>query len=383
MNIWKTISCFEIRRLRKNDEYGFSQLVEHLSAINCRRCLTFSCFQFLIGVLFFIVSFLLKNFGVFTAVGSVSLIASSVFFLLYYKSEFGGRKQEFSRPMFYIFWSIFTIGGFLISADFYINLGEPFIYLLFFASVVAVPVFDFAEITVATIVYALPMFFYGVHNKFGIVFYLCELSIIAVFFWINSLKIDSCFKEWNFNKRLKDILDRNKMLSSSDNLTGMLNRIGLTERIKKKYPLSNTEHNIAVIAIDIDNFRFYNHKYGYERSDSCMYNIGNCIRIISKPVTDMVARLDGDRFAVVLEDMNELEVVKFAEQIRFSLETMAIPLHENQVLTVSVGISEVSDIADSDTFLKLLNHADLQVLVAKKNGKNCIGYRNRAFIQEN
>lgn len=384
-NIWEVISCSELRMLRKNDEYAFLNFDEHLSAINSRRCLAFSFLQIIIGVVFFVISFISESASLFVAIGSVLLIASSIFFILYYKNNIDIRRYDKTKGkvLFYIFWNVFSVAGFMITADFYIDINQPYVFLLFLSLVVAVPVFETAENLVAFFIYFIPVFYYGMHNKCNVYFFIFTGVMFATFFWINSLKLNSVFNEWASERKIKDALERNRVAMRSDGLTGMLNRTGLVERVKEKYSSNSNYHSIAVITFDVDNFRLYNHKYGYERSDNCLYNISNCIKIIAKPVSDIIARLDGDRFAIVVEDMSELEVIKFAEQIRVAVETMAIPFHEDRIVTISIGVSEICDISDISIFSKLICQADLQLMIAKNNGKNCIGYRNRAFIQEN
>ena len=384
-NIWEVISCSELRMLRKNDEYAFLNFDEHLSAINSRRCLAFSFLQIILGVVFFITSFISEGASLFVAIGSVLMIASSIFFILYYKNYFDIRRYDKTkaRVLFYVFWNVFSIAGFMITTDFYTGNNQPYVFLLFLALAVAVPVFETAENIVAVLIYYVPVLYFGIHHKCNAYFYLFTGVMFITFFWVNSLKLNFVFMEWNSERKIKDALERNRVAIRSDNLTGMLNRTGLFERVKEKYSSKLNYHSIAVITFDVDNFRFYNHKYGYERSDNCLYNISNCIKIIAKPVSDIIARLDGDRFAIVVEDMSELEVIKFTEQIRNAVETMAIPFHEDRIVTISIGVSEICDISDISIFSKLICQADLQLMIAKNNGKNCIGYRNRAFIQEN
>ena len=80
--------------------------------------------------------------------------------------------------------------------------------------------------------------------------------------------------------------------------------------------------------------------------------------------------------------MEELEVVKFAEQIRSSVETMAIPFGDAGVVTISVGVSYIAELQNEETYSKLINEADTQLIIAKRGGKNCVGYRNHAFKRE-
>ncbi len=375
--------------LKESDEYAYRQFDEHSVQKNSKRTYAFSVLLFIIGLVFLIIS--VKTFDVATkgallkTIGSVILLSTSLFLFFCYKTELGLYKPDISRLriLFYIFWNLSTIGGFCISVAYFQSEKATYIYLLFVLPVLAIPVFSFFENLVATAVYLIPCVYFGIADKTGIGYYMIIIGAALVFMWINALKTDYIFRNWINSRKIKEVSDRCSSLSQVDNLTGMLNRAGLAARFKERYKNKNDGGKIAVIMADIDNFRFYNHKNGYDQSDRCLYNICNCIRIISKPVTNMVSRFGGDDFILVLENMDEVEVVTFAEQLRDSVERMAIPFGDKGVITISVGISGISEFENDDTYSKLLNEADIQLMIAKSSGKNCIGYRNRAFIQQN
>lgn len=389
VNALNVITEKELRILKHSDEYVSRQLDEYLALKNSRKCLVFSLIQLIIGAVIFIVSIFEKNSAAqgsfLKIIGSGVLVAASVLLFLYFKNELSVHKHEYLKlkVVFYIFWNLFTVGGFFVSAGFYNSDSGAHIFLVFFSIVLIVPVFRLYENIISSIVYLIPCIYYGVVEKLEADFYISAVCLILGFFWINSLKLDYCVKNWLNKKKLRESSERCAGISQTDNLTGMLNRTGLSAKFKELYNNNHGEGKIAVIMADIDNFRYYNHKYGYDRSDGCLYNICNCIRIISKPVTDIVSRFGGDDFILVVENMDELEVVKFAEQLRSSVETMALPFGDGGIVTISIGISTISSLDDEDTYSKLLNEADLQLMVAKNSGKNCIGYRGRAFIQEN
>lgn len=387
VNVKDVVTEKEIAALKLADDFSYRQFDERYLVKNSRKCYVFSVFQFVLGVVFFILSILNNsdaqgNF--LKIIGSVILASVSVMFFLFYKSELSSRKNDCRRLRisFYIFWNVFTIGGFFVSAGYYHDSGSVAAFVVFLLIIAAVPVFRIGENLVAALIYFIPCVYYGISEKCNALFYIVAFMAMLTLIWINCVKCDHYAKKWIYRRKLKEATDRCYSISQTDNLTGMLNRVGLSTKFRERYSESTEVHQIAVIMADVDNFRLYNHKYGFDRSDSCLYNICNCIRIISKPVTDIVARFGGDDFILVVEDMNELEVMKFAEQLRSTVETMALPFGEDGVVTISIGISSISEFENEDTYSNLLNEADLQLMIAKNSGKNCIGYRNRPFIQE-
>ncbi len=376
----------EIRMLKNDDEYSFRQFDEHLLLNNSRKSFIFSLVQIIAGVVFLLLTFLgaekIAQAEFLKIIGSGVLSAGGLLLFLYYKSELDVHKHDFGklRVVFWLYWNLFTVGGFFISAGFYHAESSVYIFALFFASVLTVPVFRLSENLIAAAVYLIPCICYGITAKAGAGFYVATVLALAAFIWINALKTDYYAKRWLTKRKLKEASGRSANAARTDSLTGMLNRTGFDEKSRERI---EEGHKLAVLMVDIDNFRFYNHKFGISRGDGVLYNICNCIKIISKPVTELAARFGSDEIIMLLEDMDELEVIKFAEQVRSAVETMAIPFGENGIVTVSVGVSMLAEADSEEAFGKLLNEADLQLMIAKSNGRNCIGYRNRAFIQEN
>lgn len=387
-NILDIISENDISSLKKSDEFAYRQLDESIILRNSRKCAVFSVFELIFGIVYLIFSVFAGSSdgkGSFIGIiGSAILVVSAVMSFVFYKYELCGRRYDYKRlrGAFYIFWNLFTAGCFFISAGCYFGADDVSLFFVFIAVIVSVPVFRLSENIIAAAICLIPCIYYGISEKAGALFYINLTVSVLFFIWINCFRTNYYTKKWIYKRRLREASERCSNMSQTDNLTGMLNRTGLSVKFRERYQNSEEVHKIAVIMADIDNFRFYNHKYGYDKSDRCLYNICNCIRIISKPVTDIVARFGGDDFILVAEDMDELEVMKFAEQLRQSVETMALPFGENGIVTISIGISGISEFENEDTYSKLLNEADLQLMIAKNSGKNCIGYRNRPFIQE-
>ena len=107
----------------------------------------------------------------------------------------------------------------------------------------------------------------------------------------------------------------------------------------------------------------------------------NCIRIISKAKSNIISRFGGDEFVVVMEDVEEIELVAFAEQLRSSVEILGLPFEDGKVVTITVGVSELhsNEVAD---YSQLFKEAEDNLQIAKNAGKNCVGYGGRAFRKQ-
>lgn len=387
-NIKNILKQNAVNELLSEDDCAARLLDSYILSKNSRRIYTFTAFQLLIGILWFVFGFLFSgktdSGTVFTAIGSLVHIAAAAVFFSLYKHELSQRHQneEQLRMFMRLYWGTFIFGGIMNAIGEYRSYHTVFSFLIFLILVELVPIYHVVGALVSGGVFFSFAIFYGVSEKLDLVYY--AIPILAAVFWVWSfaLKYNCYAGMWINRRRLETVEERCLRISHTDSLTGMLNKAGLAEKFREKYSPANDNHKVAVILIDVDNFRQYNHTFGYDKSDECLYTICNCIRIMAKPVTDIVSRFGGDDFVLIIEDKSEVEVLTFAEQLRQSIETMALPAGEGKIVTISVGISEIRVLDDKSTYSELLNEADIQLIIAKQNGKNCIGYRGRPFIHE-
>lgn len=387
-HIREMLSGNALNELKNEDEYSAVQLKNHLLLRNSRRVFVFTIFQLFFGIVCLLIGLFgmgEASFGsVLFSVGSALMIGLSVLFFCLYEREERRSRRNYRRlqTYFYLYWSVFISCGLLLSVGEYRAVHTVYSFCFMLTVTLLLPILSLLDSLIMAALLAVPAVLYGISEKFGIVFYLLVLFGAFAFLWILAEKYHCYVGMWLSERQLEQAAQRCLQISRTDSLTGMLNKAGLTAKFYERYGNDAQEHRISVLLIDIDHFRLYNHQFGYDKSDRCLYEICNCIRIFARPVTDMVSRFGGDDFVLILEDMSELEVMRFAEQIRQGVERMALPLGENGLVTISIGISEIVALKGRETYSVLLNEADLQLMIAKKSGKNCIGYRGRAFISE-
>lgn len=155
-----------------------------------------------------------------------------------------------------------------------------------------------------------------------------------------------------------------------DDLTGLPNRKKLMERID--ILLTDSDANLAeqfgVLFVDIDRFKLINDSMGHMAGDELLLQITNKLRKLIRP-KDMVARIGGDEFVVLLENVNDKdEVVQVAQRL---LNELLSPINidgEQIYASVSIGIAISSpDYVASDNVIR---DADLAMYRAKLNGKS-------------
>lgn len=159
-------------------------------------------------------------------------------------------------------------------------------------------------------------------------------------------------------------------LSVHDALTGLSNRRLFMDRLDQAiFHANRVGRHLAVLFIDLDNFKYANDSYGHAFGDGLLVEASqrllSCVRL-----GDTVARQGGDEFLVLLTDMVQpQDVVQIAERMRERLSEPFQFAGGEFVLSASIGI--VSSVAGYiETAIEMLKHAETAMYQAKQRGKN-------------
>lgn len=159
-------------------------------------------------------------------------------------------------------------------------------------------------------------------------------------------------------------------MAYSDSLTGLGNRAFLEKELSyvKTRNLMKDSY-VAVLFIDLDNFKTINDTYGHNIGDTTL-------RIISKRLkyclrdNDIICRNGGDEFVIILEDIkNKSDVEMIADKIIKSVASLYSVKDHKINLSASIGI-KLFKINDSTNFENHIIDADKLMYTAKNNGKN-------------
>jgi diguanylate cyclase (GGDEF)-like protein len=171
--------------------------------------------------------------------------------------------------------------------------------------------------------------------------------------------------------RNDDLLARLAGEARTDKLTGLLNRRGFEERAAIELAHARRErHSIAVAAFDIDYFKRINDEWGHETGDRVLARLGGVLVNHSRDV-DVVARIGGEEFVVLLPGSNSDDADVFTQRIRRALtaaDASALP-----VVRVSAGVAAAPAPGNVEA---LLLRADSALYAAKRAG------RDRTVISE-
>lgn len=160
-----------------------------------------------------------------------------------------------------------------------------------------------------------------------------------------------------------------RLLASTDGLTGCLRREAFFEAASRDLRLSyQFEWPTSCLMIDADHFKSINDNYGHEVGDEVLEALVQVIKSELRS-TDILGRIGGEEFAVLLPRTSLTEARRVAERIREQVAKINIHAIPNPLkLTISAGVADARNGVDSLT--KLLHEADMALLRAKQAGRN-------------
>lgn len=171
-----------------------------------------------------------------------------------------------------------------------------------------------------------------------------------------------------YQDRLRSALDGALKMALTDPLTGLYNRRYFMRHLEGVLAAKQMA-NVALLMIDVDSFKVVNDRFGHPAGDTALKLLGERLRLDVRAV-DLVARLGGEEFAVVMIGAGADEVAAIAERVRAKLAAQEFaPTHESAFpLTVSIGAA-VAQACDVDMD-ELMRTADRALYLAKARGRN-------------
>jgi diguanylate cyclase (GGDEF)-like protein len=168
---------------------------------------------------------------------------------------------------------------------------------------------------------------------------------------------------------------RLERLANYDELTGHFNKTRLREAVDQIIAANQrTDIPAAFLSIGVDNMNVINDAFGYEAADTVLIEVGrrldNCLR-----VSDLIGRLGGDRFGIVLSHCAAEHVAVAAEKILAAVNSSPVLTERGLVYaTVSIGSASFPD--QGTTSYDVITRAETALAEAKRAGRDCcVHYR--------
>jgi len=156
-----------------------------------------------------------------------------------------------------------------------------------------------------------------------------------------------------------------------DPLTGLYNRLSiqaLPEIAKRRGAHDDT----TLVLLDIDHFKSVNDNYGHAAGDEAIKRCADLIRRTFRD-DDFIARVGGEEFVVLLPGKDVNYAYRLAEKLRRTMEAEPLVFQGRSIrLTASIGIGISHGMVDPQTFVHLLERADICLYRAKTTGRNRI-----------
>ncbi len=173
--------------------------------------------------------------------------------------------------------------------------------------------------------------------------------------------------------QLKTKTDLLGKLASLDGLTELSNRRAFDAAIVRQWNQANrSTMPLSLLMLDIDCFKQYNDYYGHPAGDECLKKIASTLRQNTQRAEDLVARLGGEEFAILLPHTDSTGALLRAEQYRQAIEAIKIPhIHSLPLpfVSISVGVATLHG-HNYSSATNLLQAADDALYQAKNRGRN-------------
>jgi diguanylate cyclase (GGDEF)-like protein len=197
-----------------------------------------------------------------------------------------------------------------------------------------------------------------------------QLRAVEIAAWISFL-IGIIFSYWFVDSfrgivQLKDTVDR---LARTDDLTGLDNRRSFLAGAERE--ISRGERHgeaLALLILDLDYFKRINDTHGHRVGDMVLVATAEVLSRCVRDGLDIVGRLGGEEFAVVLARCDEDAAVQAAEAIRAAIASVRVSTPGGEIATTaSIGCAPI---AAGDTVSAALQRADEALYAAKRGGRN-------------
>lgn len=169
---------------------------------------------------------------------------------------------------------------------------------------------------------------------------------------------------------LYQLKEQYQALATQDHLTSLYNRRYFEEQANSEFYRAK-RHNtpLALISLDIDHFKSINDNYGHAAGDKVLVAFAQNLKKQLREY-DIVARIGGEEFSIILPNTTMKEALVVAERIRLKQQSLMIEVANNSYITVTVSTGATQKTVTHQHFDEMLLEADKALYQAKTRGRN-------------
>lgn len=173
---------------------------------------------------------------------------------------------------------------------------------------------------------------------------------------------------------LTEANERLEHLAQEDGLTGLANRRYFDARLALNFQQALASQTaLAVVMVDVDEFKKYNDLYGHLEGDDCLRRVSQALRSAVWRSSDLVARYGGEEMVLLLPATDAAGALEVAQRARLAVADLQIPHAASALGTVSVSLGVASGVPQpGSTPFELLRAADEALYLAKQEGRNTV-----------
>jgi two-component system cell cycle response regulator len=179
-------------------------------------------------------------------------------------------------------------------------------------------------------------------------------------------------KRKRYNDQLRDSVQQTMQMAVKDSLTGLSNRRYFDSHMQLKFDKAlGANQPLSLVMLDIDHFKSVNDTYGHAAGDDVLREFARRMSKNFRTTVDMVCRLGGEEFVVVMPNTDIRLAMVVAERLRqqIAAHPFIVDGGAKQIpVTVSAGVAAIEP--PDDTIDALIKRSDEALYAAKRSGRN-------------
>ncbi len=191
------------------------------------------------------------------------------------------------------------------------------------------------------------------------------------YFWIGSFIIGilAYFIVNYMNTSIK-LLNKLEQESTIDFLTGLNNVRQFDNSLNESFDnVKNRNERLSILIIDIDFFKKVNDTYGHLAGDSVLQQLGTLLATFCRSF-DIVSRIGGEEFSIILPDCPSLQAIEVAERLRIAVQANEFTISNGIKINITVSIGAATYPDNVSDLENLIHEADNALYSAKRSGRN-------------